>query len=144
MESSLWVLSVGGSYVFKGPNSEIQKEKTSQTQSCLILGHTEKVLHAPENPHCTANEGALRAANLQSTQWYLCRGGTKAVPLRDSFNMIQRNGWTPTGIGKFSISLPLGWAPPHFRSCLHCSVFAWKQRSSPQDRAPSSWQSRCL
>lgn len=103
---------------------KFRRKKPHKLKVASFWGTLRRVLHAPENPHCTANEGALRAANLHSTQWYLCRGGTKAVPLRDSFNMIQRKGWTPAGIGKFSISLPVGWAPPHFRSCLHCSVFA--------------------
>lgn len=81
---SWWILCVQRTKFWNSEGKNLTNSKLPHS------GAHWEVLHAPENPHCTANEGSLRAANLQSTQWYLCRGGTKAVPLRDSFNMIQR------------------------------------------------------
>lgn len=91
---SWWILCVQRTKFWNSEEKKPHKLKIASSWSSTLR----RVLHVPENPHCTANEGALRAANLHSTR-YLCRGGTKAIPLRDSFNMIQRKDELQQGLG---------------------------------------------
>lgn len=81
------------------------RRKNSCTQRCLFLEHTLESLACSTKSTLhswwMSPKRYIRSASLQSSQWYLCRGETKAITVRDNFNMIQRKGWTPEGWGNY-------------------------------------------